>query len=942
MIARAYGASIVGRDKKCAMDTDPFRNAMNSTILKLWRAKNPMANLNIVPQDARFEAWRSEALSADPLRLQPTFCCQDANPFGPGMTIISPSRIRSGLLEDLTFIGSTNETSRASILPAFMPGNNGYIGASGFSMVRGSLSPSFAWSLIAFSVHPANRFLSEMGHFSQTLPPYKSLLDRVPFNSVDYNLLKVQFQNVAPFHGPLDTIEFSGDFVDRKPLRMFLLETAFKFVPLDQAIERACTVINTFSLPSCSQTTFTQSIRQCDARTGYRKVELAQSQLMNATCRIAVDRQVGTNLDCTFVAFESAFGISAAILNGVGVFAAIATLLILVRTKDSRVIEASILSQLTIMTGGFFMLLAGLFYLGTPNNGFCVVRVWLLNVGFVLSFGMIVAMLVRQQFGRRVMQTAYGCLLGVNGALLLVWTFLPIPLPPLAATTDLLVKELERGNAIRIQTPICSNGNVNVLVAMVALNALLLLTGMGLAVRSSAATRTVWMPRRMTLVALISALLGIVAVTSVVTQSVERNRVFALSMGSFFVGLFGLMFFAWPTLLKASREQPSSQTSITMQQQKYDPEQNQLPRELDRKIPRDSPDWFVHPQHQQQHQDAASVNHQRMSTQSYDEIVVLDEDGSNFSMGMEAPPAPRNSGAQLMMASSQAANKESMFIIRPLTMMTSSSMSMSMDQAQQQQAANERRRSSNLSFMTSVVEGPAATATAAATATRGTPPTTPPISQMAVTTGQGLPSIEILPTPPPPVVLRDTIFQPLSSSQKDDEDLQQQQQPPQANANGNSNTPTMITGDEDMLPATEMLRMRRSTYLSRYSSALSDATRMSTVSRVHHDEDGVNVFEVEDDDEDELESPDADVLRDAMLQRFKSMSIAAELAGSSPTVAKRSSASQRDSLLAPLHRFGIDTTMTLMTTTAPAPAPAAAENIGSSRSSLLNEYYGQL
>ena len=938
------------KDKKCAMDTDSFKKAMNSTILKLWRAKNPIANLKFVPQDAKFEAWRSAALTADPLRLQPTFCCQEASPFGAGLTIVPPSRVRNGLKGDLTFIGGLNETAQADILPAFVPGNSGYIGAAGFSMLRGSLNPSFAWSLIAFTIHPSNRFLSEVGHFTQTLPPYKAVQDRAPFTGNEYDLLKTQFQNSAPFHSPMDSgMEFSGDFIDCKPLRMFLMETAWKFVPLDEAIDRACTVIDTFALPSCSQASFPQQIRQCDSRTGYRKIELQPAQLMNATCKISVDRQVGANLDCTFVPFESAFGTSAAVLNGIVVFLAMATLLMMYRLKDAWVLESNLVSYLAIITGGMFMVLAGLFYLGTPNNGFCVMRVWLLDVGFLMSFGLIVTMLVRQLFGTQVMKITYGVTLGLNGLLLLIWTFLPSPFAPQAAFSDLPVRELERGNAIRIQTPLCHNGNVSMLVAIVVLNGLLLIAGLALglalAIRSSSSSSTSsmsssspsvalgtrrWLPHSMTLLALSSALLGFLVFFPVVwTQPLERNRVFVMSMGSFFVGLFSLVFFAWPTLLTAWHESANVDPNGKSQDGKRE---STRPRYDPGRDERKSGEWFgTRPMSSVM--STTSINNQMpassINNQMEDSISAATamEDGSDFSEAMvvvsatpeepgsrvtsdlfmdDHPPMPRSPRNMDM---SMSDHKASMFM-RPLTM----------------SSEDKKGRQSDMSFMTSMMVDRRVTTARPQSAlepsamleeaSKSISAVDRPFSMLPSKRSVGtmfLPSVDHLPTPPPPVVLRNTtVFSQKDVTPREDD---QQQRPMSTSSSTPQQQPRNKMATLELSPV-EVLRMRRSTYLIRYSSAArSDVTRMSTFSTVSR-------MPVDaQDQEDEPESPDADLLRDAMLQRFKTMSISAELA-------PKSDKSQRDSSLAPAG---------LSLTTDGTEAPAN----DSTRSSLLNDYYGQ-
>lgn len=146
MIARAYGAQIMRPNGLSAINSTEFRTAINRTILQLWSENRPSANRQFVPNNAEFQQWQAEPL-ADPFALQPTFCCQQASPFGPGMAIVSPVQVGSGI---------------GDIQVGYVPTDAGYFGATAFGLLRGSLNPSFALSMVSYILSPDNTYSADI------------------------------------------------------------------------------------------------------------------------------------------------------------------------------------------------------------------------------------------------------------------------------------------------------------------------------------------------------------------------------------------------------------------------------------------------------------------------------------------------------------------------------------------------------------------------------------------------------------------------------------------------------------------------------------------------------------------------------------------------------------------------------------------------------------
>lgn len=341
---------------------------------------------------------------------------------------------------------------------------------------------------------------------------------------------------------------FTLDFVDRKPFRLFLMELAFKSVPLDTAIDRTAALLDIISLPSCVNATLPLSVDRCTAASAFERFAVDSTASLlggNGTCKVEVDREVVGDLECTFVALESTPAYASFGIGGVAAFAFI-IMSVLVVTRGSSISTGSgdSVGRLLMLMGAVMIAIAGILSLGSPSIEMCTARTWSLVVGFTLAFGLLLGR-ISSNYGSSIASTPAAGVFVVNIGLLLLWTFFPSM--PQEGSMSTVVGEFERGSAVDLQMPSCSTGSIPVLITLVAVNGVLALVGLLVSLSKASQEFVVTMRSqyRSSAAAFFFALAGIVIATSLVMflpDVSERTRVMIISFTALIVGLLALFF----------------------------------------------------------------------------------------------------------------------------------------------------------------------------------------------------------------------------------------------------------------------------------------------------------------------------------------------------------------------------------------------------------------
>lgn len=367
MIAASMDGQILTENNKCAMKSSDFQNSLEATVGQLWGSDDPIATKDFVPQDQAFQDWK-DSTEENPLDINSNFCCQNGKPWGVGLGIASPSRVKFGIDSEGNPVTNSSDSE---VKVGLVPGKS-YLGGTAFSLTSSSLNPSASFAVVRYILDPQREILNDINLAVNAPPPYINLQNAAPWNDPKWDVYKTQLVDSIPFDDKSggELSRFFPGFLNEVPFRLMIMDIAFKGMSISRAADRACQIIDTLALPKCVSKTVNIDVNQC----GSSNIIIPPSKSALDDCRLDLSQleSVSELILCPFLPSNSPLGITIYVLNGV----ALLSCLIL-----------TIFSQTYLYSFGATMLfIAGLLAVGAQNSLTVIFFVLLIVLGFVILF----------------------------------------------------------------------------------------------------------------------------------------------------------------------------------------------------------------------------------------------------------------------------------------------------------------------------------------------------------------------------------------------------------------------------------------------------------------------------------------------------------------------------------------------------------------------------
>lgn len=246
MMAQSFGATLLNKNTSiCNLRTTQFKASLEY-IQFLFKNYTDYP----VIQDQTFIDWVNEVNFN--ILSQPNFCCfcvQASNNFLPGMAI-SEYQLLKRYFSDAIYDTTRNPDAEIGI--GISPGLRTFLGGSVMMMNKESTNKERAWNAMAYFVNSQNTYLDDMASALGSLPPYESYLSKQYWQDPKWEISKYSLEHSGPPQYPLPTFPQFGLIESKKPFRLLLMDILFKNKTMDEAIDRACIVIDDiFRPPSC-------------------------------------------------------------------------------------------------------------------------------------------------------------------------------------------------------------------------------------------------------------------------------------------------------------------------------------------------------------------------------------------------------------------------------------------------------------------------------------------------------------------------------------------------------------------------------------------------------------------------------------------------------------------------------------------------------------------
>ncbi|RUS35582.1 7 transmembrane sweet-taste receptor of 3 GCPR-domain-containing protein [Jimgerdemannia flammicorona] len=224
-------------------------------------------------------------------------------------------------------------------------------------------------------------------------------------------------------------------------------------------------------------------------KTGFSTSRRTARRNSTSICRRGVPLPLPYSLQCPYIPFNSPFGLIIAMLTGIGLMTSLVYMLMLAWYRRSDPIKrASFVFCEVILLGSVFMYMTPIFMTDTLVLWKCNVSIWVLVIGFGMTFGGLFVKLMRiykifSNKGFKVIRVTDWFLfknlliiIAFEIAALLIWTFADGG-PQMAETT--IGREPTQNIPIHQNT--CNFGSSGALAALGAVNLVLIILAVGVA-----------------------------------------------------------------------------------------------------------------------------------------------------------------------------------------------------------------------------------------------------------------------------------------------------------------------------------------------------------------------------------------------------------------------------------------------------------------------------
>ncbi|KAJ3125056.1 hypothetical protein HK098_000612 [Nowakowskiella sp. JEL0407] len=441
----------------CGLKNKDFLQHFNNTILKLYR------------ENAIF--YCSSNPNPYPLRACNETTVMDRINAVEFSTIIDYEDIKRGAT-----------LGRSEVIEGFVPGSTTFLGGGGMLMTNITSNSDKTWELMSFIFDSRKIYLTQIGLFARSPPPYESIATISPWNSTEWTFAINALKTAVPLQWPDETFpELSIlDSPKYQPGRSFMIDTLIRNVSLEDAAERACKSFDTVFAKACKASDQKYVVGSCQSN-NTRKITFEWKSNLTCSTNSEIYRADPfpdpIEIDCQYIVVNSDTGIGMLIFSCVGIFMSILYSFGLYYYRNNSNIKASSpwFNQITLF-GSILIYSSVILKIGDPKYATCTLSVWLFLYGFAFAFGSIFVKLYRiyKVFKRSssakssVLKDAYlyillGIIICIETILLLAYQFVNTPVVksmPLSVTTvgDIMVESCSEPNPVTVALLIVFNG----------------------------------------------------------------------------------------------------------------------------------------------------------------------------------------------------------------------------------------------------------------------------------------------------------------------------------------------------------------------------------------------------------------------------------------------------------------------------------------------------
>eukprot|EP01130_Rhizamoeba_saxonica_P011506 TRINITY_DN4780_c0_g2_i1.p1 TRINITY_DN4780_c0_g2~~TRINITY_DN4780_c0_g2_i1.p1 ORF type:complete len:230 (-),score=38.11 TRINITY_DN4780_c0_g2_i1:156-845(-) len=168
-----------------------------------------------------------------------------------------------------------------------------------------------------YIVDTSNVYIEELALIANSPPPYESALLREPWTNDEWSTITKQIKNAVPAQYPLSTFAEFGSIEEVKPFRLMLMDTFYKGIQFDEAIDTVCQTIDDILQPVCVLENYEPSLSECTSKDANQMVSWQLKDKYEGSCK-ETDDTIPDDiiLDCTYLPYMNTVTLSLIITSG--------------------------------------------------------------------------------------------------------------------------------------------------------------------------------------------------------------------------------------------------------------------------------------------------------------------------------------------------------------------------------------------------------------------------------------------------------------------------------------------------------------------------------------------------------------------------------------------------------------------------------------------------
>ncbi|KAJ1534990.1 hypothetical protein HK096_003162 [Nowakowskiella sp. JEL0078] len=437
---RSWGLRMFNMQAKttyCGLSDPSFLNHFNNTIVKMFRAGS-MFYCSSDDDPRPFRGCNETKITDRIFALEYS-------------TIIDYQDIVQGALE-----------GNSQVIEAYVPGTTTFLGGGGLIMTNLTQDPETTWRLMSYFFDTRKEYLTQIGLFSRSPPPYSSIANIYPWNQTTWTFAIDALKTAVPLQWPDETFVELGilDSTGYLPARQFMKNVLYYNKSLEASAADACKMFD-------EQNPVNIPIKFFQLDDVINIITFSPDPLPSPVV-----------FECPYVVENSDAGAGIIVFSAMGMLASVFYSLGFYYFRDNTTIKASSpwFNQLTLL-GSLLIYSSVITRTGDPKYRSCTLQVWLFVYGFGLFFGSIFVKLYRihsifqgskNPSSKRFLKDIHllailGCIMMMETILMIAYTFVDAPVVTsfsrqVSMFGNVNIEECSSPNAVIVALLIVFNG----------------------------------------------------------------------------------------------------------------------------------------------------------------------------------------------------------------------------------------------------------------------------------------------------------------------------------------------------------------------------------------------------------------------------------------------------------------------------------------------------